>query len=221
MLALNLQAKTRQLTGKKVAKLRTQGEIPAVLFGHGIKPTNLTLNYNEFDKIFHQAGESTLIDLSVDGGKPVKVLVQDCQLEPLKSRINHVDLHQVRMDEKLHTEIPLKFINEAPAVKEFSGILVTNIHAIEVECLPQDLVHEIEVDLTALKKLEDVITVADLKIPAGIQVKISPEEAVMLVQPPRSEKEMSDLEAKPEEKLPEEAKEAAEAAAEAPEAEAK
>ena len=205
---LTLSAQTRKETGKKVSQLRQQGKIPAVLYGHKIKPVNLAVDYLVFEKLFAIAGESTLIDLAIDDQKPVKVLVQDYQLDPESNRLIHIDFHQIRMDEKLHTEIGLKFIGEAPAVKELGGILVTNIDALEIECLPQDLVHEIEVDLSSLNNLEDSITVADLKIPKGITVLNVPDDMVVLIQPPRSEKELADLEAKPEKpEIPVEAKE--------------
>ncbi|HLC89815.1 MAG TPA: 50S ribosomal protein L25 [Patescibacteria group bacterium] len=200
---LNLKADSRQQIGKAVKTLRTQGKIPAVLYGHEIKPINLILNYSEFEKIFRQAGESTLVDLLIDQKNPVKVLIQDFQTDPVSSRFIHVDFHQVRMDEKLHAKISLKFIGESPAVKENGGILVTNFNFLEVECLPNDLVHEIEVDLSVLKNFSDSVSVSKIKVPAGIQILTKPEEVAVLVQEPRSEAELAELEAKPEAKLPE------------------
>lgn len=203
-LNLSLKAKTREVKGKKVNLLRKQGKIPAVLYGHKIKPVNLVVDYSTFEKIFNQAGESTLVDLTIDDKKPVKVLIQDYQLEPATNQFIHVDFHQVRMDEKLHTEIALKFVGEALAVKESNGILVTNIDALEVECLPQDLVHEIEVDISSLKTFDDVIHVSDIKLPPKVMVLNVPADVVVLVQPPRTEEELKELEAKPKEELPKE-----------------
>ena len=184
---LNLAVKTRTVIGKAVAGLRKSGKIPAVLYGHGVAPVNLEVEYSQFEKVYRQAGDSTLVDLIVDQNTPVKVLVQDFQLDPTTSRYTHVDFYQVRMDEKLHTDIILKFIGEAPAVKELSGILVTNLTEVEVECLPKDLVHEIEVDLSVLKDLDKVIHVADIKAPAGIKILNNEQDVVALVQPPRVE----------------------------------
>ncbi|MFA6410495.1 MAG: 50S ribosomal protein L25 [Candidatus Buchananbacteria bacterium] len=201
-IVLSLKGKTRKEQKKKVSQLRTSDQIPAVLYGHKIKPQNIVVDYTLFEKIFKQAGESTLVDLSIDDGKPAKVLIQDYQLAPLTNRFTHVDFHLVNMDEKIHTAIGLKFIGEAPAVKERGGILVTNIHEIEVSCLPKDLIHEIEVDLSGLKTFEDTIRISDLKIPAGISLQNVPTDLVVLVQAPRSEKELADLESKPEATLP-------------------
>src|SRR3990167_10425233 len=133
---ITLKSRTRELVGKRVSLLRQRGTIPAVLYGHAVKPVNLEIDYTAFEKVLQRAGESTLVDLIIDNKQPIKVLIQDYQVEPASSRLSHADFHQVRMDEKLRTKIVLKFTGEAPIVKEQSAILVTNIHEIEVECLP-------------------------------------------------------------------------------------
>lgn len=197
-LDLILRAKTRQEKKKKVNYLRQQGKIPAVLYGHKIKPVNLALDYSNFEKVFKQAGESTLVDLVVDDARPVKVLVQDYQADPVTDRFIHVDFHQVKMDEKITTEIPLKFIGEAPAVKEIGGVLVTSLDTLQVECLPQDLVTEIEVDLSSLNEFDTAIHVSEIKIPPGITIKSVATEVIVLIQAPRTEKELEFEEIKPE-----------------------
>ncbi len=186
---LKLNTKIRTVTGKKVSVLRQTGKIPAILYGHGVKPVKLEVDYSQFEKIYKQAGDSTLIDLTVDDKSPVKVLVQDYQLDHLSNRYTHVDFHQVRMDEKLHTDITLKFVGEAPAIKSYSGILVTNLNAVAVECLPGDLVHEVQVDLSSLAELDSVLHVTDLKVPKGITILNSPNDVVALIQPPRAEEQ--------------------------------
>ena len=203
-LNLSLKAFSRQLVGKKVEQLRGQGKIPAVLYGHSIKPINLAVDYVAFEKLFRQAGESTLVDLIIDEKNSVKVLIQDYQADPSSNRFLHIDFHQVRMDEKIHTKISFKFIGESPAVKESAGILVTNLNALEVECLPGNLIHEIQVDLSSLKTFSDVIHVSDIQMPAGITVLTKADQTVVLVQEQRSEKELAELENRPEAKLPEE-----------------
>lgn len=195
---ISLQSRPREVVGRAVKNLRDKKVIPAVLYGHNVKPVNLEIDYAAFEKALSQAGESTLVDLTVGQEKSVKVLIQDFQVEPRTGMYIHVDFHQVRMDEKLRTKIALKFIGEAPIVKAESATLVTNIDEIEVECLPSALVHEIEVDVSGLKTFEDQIHIADLKIPAGIKVLIPETEVVVLAQPPRSDKELADLESKPE-----------------------
>jgi large subunit ribosomal protein L25 len=193
----SLAVKSRKEKSKQLKKVREQAMIPAVLYGHGIKPVSLSAPYSAFEKLLDKAGESSLVDLSIDEKEPVKVLIQDYQLDPKTNQFIHVDFRQIRMDEKLHAEIEFKFIGEAPAVKELSGILVTNIDKVEVECLPSDLVHEIEVDISSLKTFEDSIHVSDIKVPSGIKVINHPEETVALVQPPRTEEELKAMDEKP------------------------
>lgn len=196
-MTLSLSTQARTETGKKVKDLRKQGKIPAVLYGHGLKNLNLSVPYNPFEKIYQQAGESSLVDLAVDNKKPVKVLIQAVQTDPVSDRFVHIDFYQVKMTEKITAEIKLKFIGEAPAVKELSGVLVTNLNYLKVRCFPQDLVHEIEVEVSSLKTFDDVIYIKDLKIPSKIEILEKTDEVVVTVIPPRSEEELKELEAKP------------------------
>ena len=118
-----LQAKTRTILGKKVASLRNQKMIPAVVYGAKDNQA-ITLEYIPFERAFRQSGESTLVDLVVNDAKPVKVLVHEVQREPLRGKITHVDLYQVKMDQKLTLNIPLKFTGEARAVKELRRLFI-------------------------------------------------------------------------------------------------
>lgn len=188
---ITLQAQSREVVGKKVNALRRQGVLPAVLYGHGVASTHLALDARAFEKVYKQAGESTLVDLVVGSGAPVKVLIHDVAKHYITLKPIHVDFYQVKMTEKLTADIPLKFVGEAPAVKEFGAVLVKNLQEVKVECLPQDLVHEIEIDLSALKALRDAITVAQISASPGIKILNKPEETIVLAQAPRVEEEVA------------------------------
>lgn len=196
---LSLAASVREETGRQLNQLRGQGKIPAVLYGHKIKPTNLTIDYLAFDKLYKQAGDSTLVDLAVNDENPVKVLVQDYQTDPVSDVFIHVDFLRVNMDEKIHTEIPLRFVGEPPAVKELSGVLITILNTLSIECLPNDLVKEIEVDLSVIKAFDDIVHVKDVKIPDNLTVKNNENDVVAQVQPPRIEEELTTVVAEGEE----------------------
>lgn len=198
-----LKVQKRELLGRKVQGLREKNLIPAVVYGHGAKNQNVAVEYVPFEKLYREAGESSLVDLVVDQEKPVKILIQEVQADPLTGKFIHIDFRQVKMTEKITTEILLKFVGEAKAVKELGGVLVKTVDKIKVKCLPQDLVHEIEVDLSSLNTFEDIIYVKDLKIPAGLEVLGNPNEPVVNVIPPRSEEELKALEEKVEEKVEE------------------
>jgi large subunit ribosomal protein L25 len=198
MEALKLEATSRQIKGKQVKTLRSAGTVPAVVYGHGIPSRDISLDFRAFEKLARQAGESSLVDLSIDGAEPVKVLVHEIQYHPLKDTIIHADLRQVRMDEKLEANVAVKFVGEAPAVKAFGALLVRNLDAISVRCLPKDLVHEIEVDLSTLKNFEDRISVGDITAPAGIEFLNGNEEVIVIAAQPISEEELASLDTKPE-----------------------
>lgn len=189
-----LNAKARELIGKKVKSLRLNGEIPAVIYGHDTKPQPLTISGSEFLKVYAEAGISSLIDLDIEGKNSVKVISHEPDLDPVTGAPIHVDLYKVRMDEKIKTEIPLEFIGESEAVAQLDGSLVTNRDNIEVECLPADLIPSISVDIASLKTFEDSITVANLKVPANIEVLTDSDEVIAFVEEPRSEEELAELE---------------------------
>ncbi len=195
--ALKLQATPRTVTGKKVSELRKNGEIPAVMYGKGLDAKPLTISYSVFERAYRQAGESSLLDLVIDNEAPVKVLVQEVQHDALTQRITHADFYQVRMTEKLTANIPLNFIGEAKAVKEMGGTLVRNISEIEVRCLPDALVHEIDVDISSLSSFEALIRVSDLNLPAGMEVLIDATRIIANVASPISEEELKALDEKP------------------------
>lgn len=186
-MTLKLKAQIRSLIGKKVGAVRQAGKIPAVVYGHGSANQNLELDYNAFDKVFKAGGESTIIDLNVDD-QAVKVLISDVQYDPVKDRYRHVDFHQIKMDEKINTQVELKFIGESKAVKELDGVLVHNISELEIKCLPGDLVGEIEVDISKLDTFDDVVTIGDLNISQNIEI-IGHEltDVVAIVSRPREE----------------------------------
>jgi large subunit ribosomal protein L25 len=191
MTSILIKAKTRDILGKKVRRLRAQGEVPAVLYGHGVKNQNVSVPDLEFKKTFSKIGASKLIDLQIDDKKPVKILIHDVQFNPLKDgEIDHIDFYQIKEGEKITTEIELEFIGEAPAVKELGGVLVKNHDAVEVECLPAELekMDKIIVDLSVLKTFEDAVHIKDLKVPAGVKIMVEPEEVVASVEQIAEEK---------------------------------
>jgi len=169
--------------------LRQQGYLPANVYGHGEKNQNLTVKYLEFQKIYQAAGSSSLINLLINNEQPINVLIQEVQKHPVTDKLLHVDFHKVKMTEKIHTDIALVYLGEAPAVKDFGGTLVKNYDKIEVECLPGDLIPEIKIDLTILKNLHDAIHVKDLQLPSGIVPLVDAEEVLVAVQPTKVEEE--------------------------------
>ncbi|MDP3244799.1 MAG: 50S ribosomal protein L25 [bacterium] len=196
-----LQVKLRIQTGRQVKSVRKAGLIPAVLYGRGVASKNLEVEYQPFVQMFKKAGESSLIDLNIGSEAPVKVLVYDTSRDPLTDLFTHVDFYQVNMADKIKTAIPLKFTGEAPAIKELGGVLYKGFEEVEAECLPGDLVSEIEVDISALKTFNDILHLKDLKLPPGIELVLKTNEVLVKVAAPRSDEELAATEQKVEEKL--------------------
>lgn len=198
MLELQISGKIRNKFGKKNKSLREAGNIPAVLYGHNADNVAISLNLKEFTKVFKSAGESTIVNLNIetDGKNQQKpVLIYDVDPDPVTGILRHADLYVVNMDEKITAKIPLVFVGESEAVKAFSGILMKNIHEVEVEALPKDLPREINIDISAIKTFADHICVKDLALADGVKVLgHNGDDMIAAVKPPRSEEEMKALE---------------------------
>lgn len=206
-----LTVTTRDIIGKKVKDLRQAGFIPAVLYGSNNTPRTLAIDAKLFGKVSKEAGSSTLVDLIIDEAKPIKVLIHDRQYNAITGQPIHADLFQVKLTEKMQTEIPLSFIGESEAVESLGGSMLTVKDSVNVEAFPQDLVSEIEIDISQLATFEDKITVADVKPPTGVTILDEMDETIAVVNAPRTDEE---LEAELAETTPEE-EDAAVAATEA------
>lgn len=194
MESLTLTATTRTKTGRQATQVRASNNIPAVIYGHGVEARVISIPVPEFRKVYAKAGSSSLVDVKVDDGAPVKAIIQEVQLHHLTMQPQHVDFHQVRMDEKMHANVPLAFTGESAAVKGLGGTLVKTLDAVEVECLPADLPHMIEVDIAVLATFDDAVGVADLKLPKGVTVLTDANQTIATVEAPLTEEEMKKLE---------------------------
>ena len=187
---MELTVQSRTILGKKIKTLRQQGLIPAELYGHNFENLHLSVPAKEFSRLFKEAGESTIIKLKIKNQKSkiedkendkLNVLVHDIQKNSLTDEITHIDFYRVRMDEKITAMIPLKFIGEAPAVKEKGGLLVKIAEEIKVESLPADLPHKIEIDLKPLADIGVSIHIKDIKLPKGVKILIDQETVIVTV----------------------------------------
>lgn len=175
-----LHAKKRTITRSKVKALRREGLLPAVVYGAGIESTPLELDMHEATKTLAHVGASTLISLKV-GNTSHQVLLREVQRDYIRGDILHVDFFKVSMDVAIRTEVPLELIGESSAVRELGGLLVAGLSEIEVEALPGNLPEKIEVDISSIESMDDVITVADLEVGEGIQVLTSKDEVIASV----------------------------------------
>lgn len=196
---MEISAQARNAEGKSAKTLLKEGVIPGVVYGHGFDTVSVCIGKKEFNHVLYEAGESSLINLTVDGKEIGNIVIKDYQIDPMTGEIIHFDLHKVKMTEKMSANVEILFVGESPAVKNEGGILVKGQDSIEIWCLPSDLIAEIEVDLSKLEHFEDLIRIKDLNIPSNVEVLDEEENVIVSVAAPRTEAEMEGLEEKPEE----------------------
>ena len=209
---ITLIAQRRELTGKKVRQLRRQGIIPGNIYGRGLESVPVQIAVRALRDVLISAGTTTVVDVhlrSSDGsedGKQHPVLIEHITRNPATGQVLHVDLHQVDLNRPVHAAVPITLVGEAPAVARDGGVLLHTLDTIEVEALPRSLPHEIEVDISVLREIDSQLTVADLRLPAGVTVASDPAMLVVKVMASKMEQEVAAEEAE----TAAEAKEAAE-----------
>ena len=185
---MELVVQKREILGRKVGASRKAGVIPAEIYGKGLENIHIGVSAKEFKKVFKEAGETTIINLVLDG-KTYPVLIQDIKYHPIKDGIEQVDFYRVRMDEKIKVGVPLEFFGVAPGVKEKNGVLVKATQQIEIEALPADIPHTIKVDISGLNDIGKSIYIKDLKVSDGVKLLVSPETVVATISAKVTEEE--------------------------------
>jgi large subunit ribosomal protein L25 len=182
---LNIKAEKRDVFGKKLAESRKNGLMPAVFYGPKDKAQPVFVSLADFKKVYQDAGESTIIKIDY-GGKKKDALIQEVDFDPVKGEPRHADFFAVDMTKEITATVPLEFVGSSPAVKG-GAVLVTVMHEVEVESMPDVLPSEIVVDISVLKNPEDKITVADLKIAEGVKINADSEDVVVFAELPKEE----------------------------------
>lgn len=180
-----LAAEPREITGKAVKRLRQEGRLPGVVFGHGVDSSNVSVDSHEFDQLRRQVGSNALVDLSVDGQAAQPVLVSGVQIHPVTRRPLHVDLFLVTMTEELTVDVQLVAIGDAPAATLGGGTLLHPNETVKVRALPDNLPQSIEYEVGSLTDFELTIRVRDLTIPDDVTLLSDGDEIVARVQAPR------------------------------------
>lgn len=182
-LTLDVQARDKSLKPKA---LLGQNLIPVEIYGKGIENQSFQVDYQSFRKLFKVSGTNTLVELN-DGKKKYNVLVHDLQYNPISDRFQHVDFLVVNMAEDVTAKVPFEFTGTSVAVKDHSGTFVTHMDQLEIKCLPNDLIHTIEVDISPLVDFHTFIRVKDLTLPSNITVLTDAEEVIASVSAPAKE----------------------------------
>jgi len=173
-------------TGVKPNQLRSQSVLPGVCYGNKGDNLNVQVDYQTFRKVYIKAGENTIVDLSVDGKDPVKVLVHALDYNAMTDQFSHVDFIRIDMKKPVTTNVRIVAEDFSPAVKDLGGVLVHNKDTVEVKCLPGDLIHEIKVSLSPLVDFHHSIHVSDLEVPDTVEILDDPALTVLSVSAPRA-----------------------------------
>ncbi len=193
MSEITLQAQTRTEKGRKTNVIRAEGLVPAVVYGDGTDPQSISVNRQEFIKVYRTAGESSIIELSVADAKPLHVLIHDYDLDPLRDEVIHIDFRSVDMNKPIEAVVTLEFVGEAAAVKALGGTLMNSRETVLVRALPSKLVRSINVDLTQLATFDDVIRLVNLDLPEGMEIVGDTNLTIVSVSKPRTVAEMAAL----------------------------
>jgi large subunit ribosomal protein L25 len=209
---LVLKAENREVLGKKTRFLRRQGITPAHLFGHSLKSRSIQCDTVELRKIIAHAGATRLVTLKVDGDKSAhSVFVKEVQQDPLHKELFHVDFYQVRKGEKMQVAVPIVLTGEAPAMKYKGRLLQHGITELNIECLPEKVPPQIDVDISVLEEIEQTLFVKDLVIDPDITIHADPEQMIIKVAEVQMRVEEEEVEAEEAEEAEEVEGEAAEA----------
>jgi len=177
---LTLQATKREVLGKKTRFLRRQGITPTHLFGHNLKSLALQCDTAKLQRIITQAGTTRLIALEIDGDKqPRSIFIREIQRDEIKRQLLHVDFYQVRKEEKIKASVPLVLVGEAPAMQIRGRMLTHALTSISVECLPDKLPPQIEIDLSRLEEVEQAIYVSDIALSPDVTLLTNPSQLIV------------------------------------------
>lgn len=159
----------RDLHGKKVWRLRKEGIVPGVIYGHGFDPILVQSEYNVLEKVVHDAGKHSPVHVTVDGKKKI-ALIKDVERDPVKSRIQHVSFHAVKANELVHAEVPIHLVGLGESEAEKAGLIILQaIESVEIKAKPADLPEALEISVVGLATDEDKILVSDITLPEGVE----------------------------------------------------
>jgi large subunit ribosomal protein L25 len=206
---LKLKASKREVLGKKTRFLRRQGITPAHLFGHGLESQALQCETAKLQRVIARAGMTRLITLGIEGDKERRsVFIREIQRDACTGELLHIDLFQIRKAEKIRVDVPIVLVGEAPVMKTKGYTLTQSLTDLSIECLPDKLPPQIEVDLSPLEEVGQAIHVRDIALSPDITLHTDPDQMIARVTEARVVEE---------EVIPEEVAAEAEAEAEAEE----
>lgn len=183
---VTIKAAPRTVLGKQVKQLRRQGRLPGNVYGRGLESQAVDVDAREFARTIKSAGLRAMIELDVDGEKsPRYVILRRIERFGGTGDPIHVDFFQVDPNKPIQANVPLRFVGEAPAVRDLAGTLLPSLDVVSVRCLPLAIPDSIAVDIGPLKSFDVSLTVGDVDAPEGVEILTEPSIVIATVNPPR------------------------------------
>lgn len=189
-IAVSATPRTQEVKAKE---LRRQDKVPAVLYGRDYASRALQFDYLSALRVVQQAGTSQLVMLDVEGdNQEHMVLIRQIQRDPVTEAILHLDLYRLVAGVSVTTEVPVVQRGIAPVIESLGGIVNQLLDTVEIECLPKDMPQYLELDVSGLVDFNSFLTVADIEVPEGVELLVSPDTELIRVLTPRSEEELEE-----------------------------
>lgn len=185
-MSISLKVQKRDVLGKKVKSLYRDGKVIGNLYGRGKESVPIVGDYEPIRKVIEAAGKNHPIELTVEGDTDHLVLIKNIDYDPVKGRARHVEFHMVNRNEKVEAEVPVELVGTAPAVLA-GNIVITLNDTVLVEAMPTSLPDHLEANAELLKEPDDMITLADITLPANVEFVDEPTTPLFKVEVPRSQ----------------------------------
>jgi len=183
-----IKAEVRSVTGKQVKALRREGKLPGVIYGHNFPSTAIIMDLRETARALAGITSSSIVNIELNGEEHAS-LVREKQRDFIRGTFKHIDFQVVSQTEKLRADVAIELVGVSPAVKDFSGVVMTGLDKLEVECLPKYLPEKIVVDLSVLAQIGDAIHVSDIKLDDHITIHNHDDEMIAHITLPKVEAE--------------------------------
>ncbi len=174
-----IKATKRSIIGKQVSALRRAGQLPGVIYGHNVEPVAIQMDAHDAGKLIPRLTSSSIVTVDLEG-KKIAALVREKQKNYIKGNLIHVDFQAVSLTEKIRAWVPVHLLGVAPAVKDFSAVLVHNMEEVEIEALPGDLPERIDLDISGLKQVGDALHVRDIVLPKNVEMLSDMNDGVVI-----------------------------------------
>jgi large subunit ribosomal protein L25 len=193
-----IAAEPRTVTGKKVKQLRRQGLVPGVIYGQS-EPVNIQMEEIQLNRALRVAGSTQLTTLDVEG-KEYTVLAREIQQHVTRRTVLHIDFMEVDMTSTITSVADLVLVGESPAMELEEGMIAQAMFSVDIECLPDALISQIEVDVSAILTPGDRVQIVDLDVPEGVTLLVDEDatvarfQTIRIVEEEEEEEELEGIE---------------------------